>query len=444
MEQIKEIRVEGFPTDSQSLLYAKEIVAQQGVKGMVVLPDAYTKKKYLHTYIKTTVPSSTAIVSDITHLYPQFRYRGINCGMQVIALPFARAELSDACIQQLIQRIQYNVQYYMGYRLRLPLFPGSYDLSKSEFHTVLERGAPALVEKYQIEKTDVDAMEFGGCLEESSIDEYRQYLSDDWLEKRTVRLRYSFGRYFGGNHFFEIQEVQDVDAASALSTKIKKGQLVVMFHTAGDSIADMLHDTYVQQCFGTDSYHALAADAKARKAFLVGMNMAMNYGYAYRLATFAMVSDAIKKVYGQDHTARMIVDKSHNHIRKERVHNEDVFVYRHNAERIYPGEVGILSGYYDHSSYLVEGGENLEETYFTMDHGIGKILEQSADRRMNTDRHVDVYRAKKGIRIPGALHKRTATHVSHPLVDEYLALMNKKRYIHKVATLDPIMNLKST
>ena len=60
--------------------------------------------------------------------------------------------------------------------------------------------------------------------------------------------------------------------------------------------------------------------------------------------------------------------------KQEEVEGKNMLIYRHNAERLSQGECAILSGYYNHSSYIVEGMGKLADTLYTIDHGLGRII----------------------------------------------------------------------
>ena len=61
----------------------------------------------------------------------------------------------------------------------------------------------------------------------------------------------------------------------------------------------------------------------------------MNYGFAYRMATYAELRRMARSSFGA--TARLVVDSPHNSIYEETVDGTHAFVHRHNACRAYPG-----------------------------------------------------------------------------------------------------------
>lgn len=92
-KNIKLFELENLKIDKNSQEYAKEIIGLRGVNEIVLFPDTHTKSKYINAGYKITIPSSVAISSDSEYLYSQFRSRGINCGMTVVALPFSEEDL---------------------------------------------------------------------------------------------------------------------------------------------------------------------------------------------------------------------------------------------------------------------------------------------------------------------------------------------------------------
>jgi hypothetical protein len=84
------LRLPDLALDGVTASHAAEIANLESVHSVVVLPDGFTKEKYIAANYKITVPSSSVIVSKQDVLYPQFRSRGIGCGMAAVALPLQK------------------------------------------------------------------------------------------------------------------------------------------------------------------------------------------------------------------------------------------------------------------------------------------------------------------------------------------------------------------
>jgi len=431
--KIDVLQLNNAPLDDASIAYAKEIAAKEGVEEVILFPDSFTKSKYVAADYKVTVPSSVAIVTDSDHLYPSFRSRGINCGMMIIALPLKEEDLNGEILDELKKVFTYSLPYYIAYRLRLPFFKNKYDLSYDEFLKVLEKGPKSLKDKYKVSDQDLSAFEKVGS-EDVDLGESRKYFNPSWLTKRTVRMRHSFGRYFGGNHYFELQVVED-PGPSALG--LRKGQIVAMVHTGCQSLEDVVREDLRENFIRKSEYKSVGKDTEMYKAFFLAQSVLTNFIHSYRLATFAMVRDVIEKVTGRG-DSRIVLERGHNHVSKE----GDKLIYRHNAERLNEGNFAIVSGNYNHRSYIVLGGPGASAHISSIDHGIGKIIERSQKNSVNTDKRVKLERYKRGLAGMVFSESTEVPLIENSIVSEYFRLMSEKGIVKGMATLRPIFNLK--
>jgi len=441
MDKLVQYRIDGMPLDKASSFFADEILSQPGVKNVVILPDSFTKEKYLVAKNKVTIPSSIAITSSIDNFYPLFRSRGINCGMSLVALPIDKRDLDDKFLQSLFDKINYSIAYYINYRLRLSFIKNKYDLSSADFFGVLEKGAPYFADKFSLQNIGLENIEFGGQFKEINLKEQRKYLNDSWLDKRSIRLKNSFGRYFGGNHFLEIQEV----VSSEESLGLHVGQLVVMFHTAGESLEDVIAPNIREKYINQTEYKSINSSDEDFKYFSTALAVLMNFGFAYRLATAAIIDDLVKDSFGSDKQAKIIIDRSHNHFIEENINNQKIIAYRHNAERLLPGGMSILSGDRNHPSYILKAGNSIDKTFYTIDHGLGSIIDYQKDlAEVNKKNNVKIYRFKKGLKNSSFHTKFEEDLIYNNIVDKYFSLMSQEDIAHKIAEFKPLINIKFT
>ena len=118
---------------------------------------------------------------------------------------------------------------------------------------------------------------------------------------------------------------------------------------------------------------------------------AMNYGFAFRAATYAGLMGLANQAFGPT-GGRLVVDSPHNSIYEEEVDGASAIVHRHNSCRAYPaskmpantafGEVGqatLLPGTSRTSSYLCVADEGASESLYSACHGAGSIISDFAD-----------------------------------------------------------------
>ena len=424
------IELPEFSLDNPSKEYAKEILSQDGVERVLLFPDSFTKSKYVGAEYKTTIPSSVVIQTDTEHLYPSFRSRGINCGMMLVSLPIEEKDLTEDLINKIKKAFLYSLPYYTSFRLRLPFLKGKYDLSYKEFLKVLEGGAPSLKSKLNVLQEDIVKLEGGGVANNLNIDEAKKYFNSKWLNRRTVRMRHSFGRYFGGNHYLEIQIVEDVGSDKL---GLKKGQVVVMLHTGCQSLEDVVRPDLRENFIRQKSYKSVNKNSEMYKAFFMAQKALLNLIRAYRLTSFAMLRD----IFGSE--TKIVLERGHNYVSEEK----GKLIYRHNAERLKDGGFAIVSGNFKHSSYVVEGGDGVEDHMHSIDHGIGSILKRAEKNEKKKGENVRILRSKRGLY--SILKEGNEALIENSVIKDYFALMERKGIVKaNRAKLRPILNLKYT
>jgi tRNA-splicing ligase RtcB len=115
--------------------------------------------------------------------------------------------------------------------------------------------------------------------------------------------------------------------------------------------------------------------------------MAMNYGFAFRTATYAVLTSLVAEAFGA--RGYLVVDSPHNSIYEEQVNGTTAVVHRHNAARAYPasrmahhpvfGRIGqplLLPGTSRTSSYLCVASEGADQTLYSAPHGAGTTVKQ--------------------------------------------------------------------
>jgi len=116
--------------------------------------------------------------------------------------------------------------------------------------------------------------------------------------------------------------------------------------------------------------------------------MAMNYGFAFRLAAYSSLTALLRETLGGV-DSRLVVDSPHNSIYEEEIGGETAVVHRHNSARAYPasrmahhpvfGQIGqplLLPGTNRTSSYLCVAGDGAASSVYSASHGAGSAIKQ--------------------------------------------------------------------
>ena len=239
-----------------------------------------------------------------------------------------------------------------------------------------------------------------------------------WLVVQLSRLR--FGGIGPSTHFLELQQVEEIfDPGAAAQLGIEKGQVTLQFHNGGGVLTGQLGALYARRKSASrmlraemsvqkPASHLLTArtGAQARQRLaayftagcpsvpvggedgrraLLATRLAMNYGFAYRMATYAALRDLAGSVFGA--TAQLVVDSPHNSIYEENIGGERAFVHRRDACRAYPaammaghrafaqtGQPLLLPGTNRTSSYLCVPAASAHRSLYTACHGTGSII----------------------------------------------------------------------
>jgi tRNA-splicing ligase RtcB len=117
----------------------------------------------------------------------------------------------------------------------------------------------------------------------------------------------------------------------------------------------------------------------------------MNYGFAFRTATYAALRKIAADVFGGT-GGRLVVDSPHNSIYEEPMADgTTAVVHRHNACRAYPAELSppgtvfartgqavLLPGTHRTSSYLAVAGPRSADSLHSACHGAGTLVSDFA------------------------------------------------------------------
>jgi tRNA-splicing ligase RtcB len=427
------------PAIQQALM---EIGQLPHVRRVVVLPDVHLKQKYVDAGYKITVPSATAIATYPDVLYPQFRSRGVNCGMMLIKTDLKVEESLIRLLRRAMIQLGTGVVRRGLYRLHLlPKF-GQYDISASDLEEIAVRGVPAVADRFELDEEYINHVEDGGVFEPKVEGEFSyDGLRAKW-QRGTVTIKRNFGLNFAGNHFLEAQRVENVwNKEIAYQWGIEEGQLVFMAHTAGIGLEAVLEEHLVRQYIKLPFYQFVTSSQPIYSIIWNAIRLLMNYGYAYRAATFVRLRDALRRWVSPQVVVQLVSDLPHNSIRLEEIDGERMHIYRHNAVRVQAGKPVIVAGSFNFNSVIGVGKATAGKTLFTADHGLGNLLKQFGQYSVNVDKVTEFIRLRRGV--SSGLFRATlpVEHVVNPRVAEALALLAQDVF-EPALSLRPFCTLK--
>ena len=378
----------------------EEISNLPGVKQVAVFPDVHLKAKYTRLGYRIDIPSSLAILTQ-NCLYPQFRSRGINCGMSLVRTNLFYQEDLLPKLEKVLRRFN-----------PFPLMD-KFSLSTKEFQQICREGM-----------ADFD---YSG-------------IRPEW-RKGNLRLKRRLGRHFGGNHFLEFQAVDEIfDERKAQEWGIKNGQVYILYHTAGEDLEDILEEKVVQEVIRQPRFVRLEPSSKNAQIIMKAIKILMNYGFAYRKTTLFILKDLADRVLGRKLELRGWVDNFHNSVEET---DSNSFIYRHNVNKVSAGAPVILSGFHNLRSYVNVGEPGAADFLWSADHGYGDLIKRFPSFSVSNLKVRRIW-LKRGLNLPFFLKKDEIGLEQSLAAERVLSLLEKNKIARRVFSLRPIINFRFT
>jgi tRNA-splicing ligase RtcB (3'-phosphate/5'-hydroxy nucleic acid ligase) len=396
------------PADRDAVATLAAEVADCDLAGpAIALPD-------FHHKADKEMPSSIA-VATLGTIRPTLSSASLNCGMALVALDAERPRA--AAITDLYDSVRERYPYPPSYRP---------NLTPEEVVRCAAEGSSFAVERFGIDPAVLDRVEEGGRIDVDrygGIDRVRRELP--WSVRQLSRIR--FGTIGPSNHFIELQEVDEIfDPEAARLLGLEAGQVTLQFHGGGGSLPGELGCLFgrrrrypkavrAQMAVQKPLYHLgrarsveelklrkrlyfsracppLDRDSAEGQRLMLANAMAMNYGFAFRLAAYASLRTFVRESLGAT-ASSLIVDSPHNTIYEEQVDGAPALVHRHNAARAFPasrmaahplfGQIGqalLVPGTNRTSSYVCTAGEGAVRSLCSASHGAGTTIKELVQR----------------------------------------------------------------
>jgi len=333
-------------------------------------------------------------VEDKNHNFIANNFVVSNCGVRLIK---TNLELKDVKpkMNELVNRLFEEVPSGLGSK-------GQFKANRNQLNEVMQEGAKWAVREGFGWKKDLEAMEENGSIELAD--------SSKVSEKAISRGLPQLGSLGSGNHFLEIQIVQEVfDEKTAGKFGLKKGQIVLMAHSGSRGLGHQIASDYLDLMVSAmNKYNIKVPDRQLCCApvtstegqnYLGAMYCAVNYAFANRQMIMHWTRQGFSKIMGrspEEMGMELLYDVAHN-IAKIEEHQiegkkKKLLVHRKGATRAFPagrkenpkiysetGHPAIIPGSMGTASWVVIGTEKgLEETFGSIAHGAGRVMSRNA------------------------------------------------------------------
>ncbi len=381
----------------------------------------------------------------------------INCGVRLLRTNLTDKEISGK-IKDLVRAIFNNVPSGVG-------SSGKVRIDEREVKTVLNQGAQWALKRGFGWTDDIEHIESRGALEGADPER---------VSKRALqRGKPQLGTLGAGNHFLEIQVVQDIydrEAAKVMGID-DVGQIMVMIHTGSRGLGYQVCDDNVKVLGRTTHKYGIqipdrqlaCAPIKSPegRSYYAQMACAANYAWANRQCIMHWIRESFETVLGtpaEKLGMHLVYDVAHNvaKFEKHRVGDEikELCIHRKGATRAFAagheevpekyrsiGQPVLIPGDMGTNSYLLVGTElAMKETFGSTCHGAGRVMSRTKALDKTRGRNISKELAEKGIYVMSASSEVLREEVPEAYKDIGMVVdaVHKAGISRKVARMKPL------
>ena len=381
----------------------------------------------------------------------------INCGVRLAATSLSVADVQPR-LKDLVNQVFRDVPCGTGGEGRI-------HLNDKQLSEVLARGARWMVKNDYGDDRDTEYAEEEGCLGQADPDQVSS--------RARERGRPQLGTIGSGNHFLEIQRVEQIhDPEAARGMNLTQDQVVVLLHCGSRGLGHQVCTDYVAQMGAAMKRYAISVpdrqlacvpiDSPEGQSYLGAMAAAANYAWANRQAILHFLRAAMRTIFGKSCRVDLLYDVCHNIAKRER-HivdgvERDVLVHRKGATRAFPpgqrdlplayrhvGQPVIIPGSMGTASWILAGAEgSMRETFGSVCHGAGRLMSRSAAKRGRNAREEQKKLEDAGIVVRSESRDGILEEIpeAYKDVDEVIEVVHEAGLARKVARLRPMGVIK--
>ncbi|HUL49386.1 MAG TPA: RtcB family protein [Gemmatimonadales bacterium] len=373
----------------------------------------------------------------------------INCGVRLLVsnLPISAVRPR---IKELTHELSRSIPSGTGRGGRL-------SLTDEEIERVLSDGCRSLVERGIADLDDLEVMEGNGGFPRADPSAVSQRARD--------RGRGQLGTLGSGNHFLEVEAIDDVEDEEAAGVYgLARGRVAVLIHTGSRGLGHQVCTDYVRlmdQVMARYGIHLpdreLACapfSSPEGQRYFGAMCAAANFAFANRQTITYRVRDVFRRFFGETGRLRLLYDVAHNMAKLEEHGGELLCVHRKGATRAFgprhpetparyrrAGQPVFIPGSMGTASYVLRGtDEALRLSFGSACHGAGRTLSRHAAKRARSGREVRQELEARGIAVacPSSGELAEEAPFAYKDVERVVDVVHRVGIASKVARLTPM------
>ncbi|MHA1990498.1 MAG: RtcB family protein [Candidatus Hodarchaeales archaeon] len=379
----------------------------------------------------------------------------INCGVRLLKTDLFYSDLKENDVRNLVDTLFKSVPAGVG--------EGNADITPNQLDDVLENGSQWALENGFGTEDDIKHTEDQGKLKGEKNDVSR---------KAKSRGRPQLGSLGSGNHFLEIQVVDEIfDTNVAKTFNMKDEQICVMIHCGSRGLGHQVATDYLREMDREfknlveklPDRQLLYAPIKSDLAmkYINAMNAAANFAFANRQMIAHHVREGLHRIF-PDAKVEQLYDVCHNIAKKEKHTIDgdamDVWVHRKGATRSIPkghplvpeaykdvGQPVIIPGSMGTGSYILVGTEEaLSLTFGSTAHGAGRTMSRTKALKKYRGNEVRRDLQSRNIYVKGHSLKGIAEEapLAYKNIDDVVDVSHRSKIGTKVVRLRPMGVIK--
>lgn len=406
------------------------------------------------------------VVYDFTMNHPAHNFIAdgfvvSNCGVRLLGTELTLDDIKPR-IREVVNQLFRDIPTGVGAHHR------DFKLGPDDMKGVLKDGARWAISRGYGDSSDFAYIEAGGCIAGADP----QAVS----ERAKQRGRDQVGTLGSGNHFVEVQTVDEIyDAQAANVMGLFPGQITVTIHTGSRGLGHQVCEDHIEMMLAASRKYKIdlpdrqlccaPVNSPEGERYLAAMAAAANFAFANRQMITHWVRMALEhalQMSPADLGITPIYDVCHN-IAKFEEHRVGGFskrlcVHRKGATRAYPAhhpevpavyrEIGqpvLIPGDMGRYSFVLVGTERaMEETFGSTCHGAGRLMSRHAAKRACAGRNIEHELLDQGIIVRSASRDTVVEEAPFAYKDvaDVVDAVHMAGISRKVAKLKPIGVIK--
>ena len=378
----------------------------------------------------------------------------INCGVRLLKVNLTKEEFlkkRDVILDELYRNIPSGVGK-----------GGELKISDKEMTEILETGVEWALKKGFATKRDIERIEDSGKIKNANALKVSQ--------KAKARGRNQLGTIGSGNHFLEVQFVDEIfNKESAKVLGLKENQITVLIHTGSRGLGHQTASDYIHKMeneFGIKDLPdreliCAPLTSQTAKDYIEAMNASANFAFTNRQIITHQIRRSFEKFFPES-KIEIIYDVCHNIAKFEPFEingkKVELCVHRKGATRSFGkgrkeipeeyrkiGQPVLIPGSMGTASYILLGTKKAEEFSFASTaHGAGRLMSRTKAKEEITEVQLKKELERENVKIKAGSIKGMLEEApkAYKDIEEVVRVVDEIGISKKVARLKPLLVIK--